>query len=89
MGKRVTTKQAMEHVARKMDDREDFKMMLRAFIEKHGYCPKRFEAEWEIMKNEKPWRQDPKCLDKLRKAARQMAQNENKRRRKRAAPPTT
>lgn len=80
MEKRMTTKQAMEICARKMDEREEFKKMLAAFVEKHGYCPDRFQPQWERMKDERPWRQDPKCIDKLRKAARQMAKNENGRR---------
>lgn len=76
MAKRMTTRAAMDIIARKMDDREEFKTMIREFVVKHGYAPKQYEAEWERMKDEKPWRQDAACMAKLRKAARRMAQNE-------------
>lgn len=74
--KEMTTKQAMEVIAQKMDAREEFKEMLRLFVEKHGYVPKQYEIEYARTKDEKPWRQDSKCMDKLKKAARKMARNE-------------
>jgi hypothetical protein len=87
MEKRVTNKQAMEHIAAEMDKREEFKKMLHAYFEKYGTIPECYQREWDKLKDEPHWRQDAKIMAELKITARIMARNENERRAKRAGAP--
>ena len=73
----MTYKEAYNKMADQMDKRERFFVLLRSFHAKHGYIPEKWQASWERdkMGDHKSWREQPRVLRRLKRAAKKAARN--------------
>ena len=71
---------ALKIFAEEQDKRDKYMQMLKDFYIRNGIVPPGHEQSFAIGKSEKftPWRQQPKVVKRIKKAARKAARNEGR-----------
>jgi hypothetical protein len=73
----MTNSEAMKILEAEMDRRDQYREILKCYLDKHGKLPPSFQRDYDKIKDEIPWRKDRKIMGKIKKAARNFARNEN------------
>jgi dTDP-D-glucose 4,6-dehydratase len=73
----MTNAQAMTILAAEMDRRDQYREILKSYLDNHGKLPPSFAVDYEKIKDEISWRKNKKIMSKLKAAARNFAKNEN------------
>jgi hypothetical protein len=74
----MNNREAYEICAARMDAWEAGLNKIREYVKIHGKPPAEYKGNWDKLKDEKPWRKDARIIAQLKKTARIMAKNENK-----------